>query len=200
MKKLLIAFLIVAMLMCGCAAKQTQPEPQQAAEPEPSSEPEVEEAPAFDLEAYKSSVDQFRRDVMDNTVNVGNIANYESGYISSYQKIGGGSPEAEKVVDAGYKWFEKNSGRKVSDIELFNNSIRTQYAELIITEIKGKEAEELDSYVRAMYDGYNTLYTMATTGSPTSYDSYVLTANDALNAVQDANSNISLFCGDYNAE
>ena len=200
MKKLLIAFLIVAMLMCGCAAKQTQPEPQQAAEPEPSSEQEVEETPAFDLEAYKSAVDQFRRDVMDNTVNVGNIANYESGYISSYKKIDGGTPDAEKVVEAGYKWFEENSGRKVSDIELFNDSIRSQYAELIITEIEGKEAEELDSYVRAMYDAYSTLYTTATTASPISYESFVLTARDALNAVQEANSNISLFCGEYAQE
>lgn len=200
MKKLLIAFLVMAVLMCGCAAKQTQPEPQQTLEPETAAEPEAEEAPAFNLETYKSAVNQFRRDVMDNTVNVGNIVNYESGYISSYQKIDGGSPKAEKVVEAGYKWFEEKSGRKLSDIDLFNDSIRTQYAELIITEIEGKEAEELDSYVRTMYDGYNTLYTMATTGTPTSYESFVLAANDALTSVNDANSNISLFCGEYPSE
>lgn len=194
MKKVLLIAIAAALILCGCAA-QTEP-----AAPAPDVAPDepqvVEEAPAFDLAAYKEAVDQFRRDVVDDVISVGNIATYELRYMQSSETVSG-KADSESTLNAALKWIEEETGVVLADIEAADKQIRAEYAALITTEIEGKEAEELDAYVRAMYDGYSALYKAATTASPASSGSFALDLRDALVGIQDANGDISLFCGEY---
>lgn len=199
MKRVLMFTLALALILCGCASVAPAPAPEQEAPAtQPTAEPEPEAAPepVFDLDAYKSAVDQFRRDVMDNGTNLCNIANYEASYIKNLTNIRG-SADSESTLESAQKWFEEKSESTFSDIETAHARIKEEYAALIITEIDGKEAEELDSYVRSMYEGYNDLYTAATTASPTSFDLFADIVNTAVKMIQDSNSNIGLFCGEY---
>lgn len=201
MKRLFLFTLIIVLMFCGCAAPApaAEPEAPQPTESEPQTaepEPVAETAPAFDLDAYKSAVDQFRRDVMDNGTNLSNVANYEANYIKNLTNIRG-SADSESTLESAQKWFEEKSESTFSDIETAHAKIKEEYAALIITETDGKEAEELDSYVRSMYEGYTDLYKAATTASPTSFDLFADIVNNAVKNIQDSNSNIGLFCGEY---
>lgn len=206
MKKIILIVFVIALIFCACAAPaQTDAEPEaqqqsdaqvQAAETGSEQAPPSEVALAFDLDAYKSAVDQFRRSVMDNSINLGNMAKYEINYMEAITKIRG-SIDADETVESAYEWLETESGVSAADIKTANETIRKEYADLIIAEIEGKEAEELDSYVRSMYENYTVLYKAATSASPADAYSFASAAQDALTEISTANDNISLFCGDY---
>lgn len=198
MKRLFLFTLAFALLLCGCAAPaQTTAEPtepQQTAEPEP--EPAAKVEPSFDLDAYKSSVDQFRRDVVDCTINVSKLAAYEVAHMDASMKVSG-SVDSEKTSEYAFSRLEEDHSISANDLSAAYDNIRSEYADLIIVEIEGKEAEELDSYVRSMYENFNDLYKAAQSASPANYDSFVNCVADAMSGVSDANDSIGLFCGEY---
>jgi hypothetical protein len=194
MKRAMIFTLVLCVILCGCATSTQPAAPASNIVPEKPSV--MEEAPPFDLAAYKESVDQFRRDVMDNSLYVGNIVRYEADYMKELTNIRG-SADAESTLESAREWFEKNAGATLSDVEAAHEKIKEEYASLIIAEIEGKEAEELDTYIRAIYEGYSDLYQYARTASPTNYLSFTNDSNKSISKILDANRDISLFCGDY---
>lgn len=193
MKKIVLFALAFALILCGCAA------PAQPVDAPDESKQEVEQtaepAPAFDLDAYKSAVDQFRKDVLKNTISIGNMAKYEMNYMDAMTEISG-SIDSDKAVESAYEWLQSESGVSAADIEAANEIIRKEYANLIVVEIEGKEAQELDTYVRSMYDNYTELYKAATTAQPASFQSFVNRGHEALTGITNADDNISLFCGE----
>ena len=204
MKRLILSLLALALIFCACAAPaQTVAEPSdqpQVAAQEPAaeagSETEPEPAPTFDLEAYKSAVDQFRRDVMDNTLYVGNIVSHEANYMKIMINISGRA-DSESTLETVQEWFEENADVTLDDVDAAHKKIKEEYASLIITEIEGKEAEELDAYVRTMYEGYSDLYQYSKTALPANYSSFAKASDESLSKILSANRDISLFCGDY---
>ena len=186
MKKVLLFAVVLALLLCACAAPAST-----ADKPEPI----AESATAFDLDSYKSAVNQFRIDVLKNTINVGNMAKYEMNFMETMTKISG-SIDSDETVEIAYSWLKAESGVTAADVESANETIRKEYADLIAAEIEGKEAEELDSYVHSMYENFNELYKAATTAQPASFESFVTRCHEALTGIATADDNISLFCGE----
>lgn len=203
MKKVLLIAIAAALILCGCAAPaQTpaEPTPAQAVESKPEAvpapEPETEPVPAFDLDAYKSAVDQFRRDVVDCTINLSKLAAYEVAYMNASKKVTG-TTESDKTLEYAFEKVDEELGIAASDFDAANDKVRSEYADIITMEIEGKEAEELDTYVRAMYESFSNLYKAVKTTSSSGYDSFVSCIADTISGVSSANDNISLFCGDY---
>lgn len=198
MKKIMLFAVVLALLLCGCAAPASVPDettqPQQTSEPEP--EPAAKAEPAFDLDAYKSAVDHFRRDVVDCTINVSKLAAYEVAHMDASMKVSG-SVDSEKTSEYAFSRLDEEHSISADDLSAAYDNIRSEYADLIIVEIEGKEAEELDSYVRSMYENFNDLYKAAQSASPANYDSFVNCVADAMSGVSDANDSIGLFCGEY---
>lgn len=192
MKKIILIVFVIALIFCACAAPaQTVVESSE----QQATEPEQESAPAFDLDSYKSAVDQFRKDVLKNTISIGNMAKYEMNFMETMTKISG-SIDSDETVEIAYSWLKAESGATAADVESANEMIREEYAALIGMEIEGKEAEELDSYVHSMYENYNELYKAATTAQPASFESFVTRCHEALTGITTADDNISLFCGE----
>jgi len=190
MKKHLLLFVVLMLVIfSACSAEQ----PAQTSEPAPETqqsgiaEPEVAEPePEFDLDAYKGAVSQFRKDVMDNSLPLYNVGKYEVNYL----KILGGT--SENTVDNGFEWLAKNADATRESVDAAHQTIRDEYAGLILVEVDGKEAETLDEYVRNMYEGYSALYDCVTSNSFTSSE---LTdkINNAVALVNGADSDMGLF-------
>lgn len=188
MKKYMLLFVVLMLVIfSACSAEQ----PAQTSEPAPETqqsgiaEPEVAE-PEFDLDAYKGAVSQFRKDVMDNSLPLYNVGKYEVNYL----KILGGT--SENTVDNGFEWLAKNADATRESVDAAHQTIRDEYASLILVEVDGKEAETLDEYVRNMYEGYSALYDCVTSNSFTSSE---LTdkINNAVALVNGADSDMGLF-------
>ena len=87
MKRTISLFLAIVLFftLAGCGSTAAQPT-ESPSEPEAPA-PQVEIEPAFDLNAYKSAVDQCRKDIIDAYVYPGNMASYELDYLQIAQNI-----------------------------------------------------------------------------------------------------------------
>ena len=131
------------------------------------------------LDAYKEAVSICRDDINAASLVLGNMTNYESNYL----KISGNPSDA--MVDAALQWLTENANENRETIDAAYNSIRQQYKDIALTEISGKEAEEIGTSVQEMYDAYISLHDLALmpTGSKDDFDknsnTYVLTIASA---------------------
>lgn len=118
----------------------------------------------FDLEAYKSLVSNCRTAISD----AGNILTiigiYEHYYWESYEAASMYNLSSADIVDAVFEWLAENTDETRETVSAAFDSIRQQYRDIILTELKGKEAEEIDKAFRSMYTAYSSMYSL--TGSP----------------------------------
>ena len=134
---------------------------------------------AANLDAYKEAVSICRDDINAASLVLGNMTNYESNYL----KISGNPSDA--MVDAALQWLTENANENRETIDAAYNSIQQQYKDIALTEISGKEAEEIGTSVQEMYDAYISLHDLALmpTGSKDDFDknsnTYVLTIASA---------------------
>lgn len=181
MKKLISIFIasLIVLFAASCESLDVPTQQQTTA-------PETETATAFDLEAYKSDVQEFRTSVMDNSLLLYNVGSYEVNYLKAL------GTTSDSTADKGFEWLSKQTDATRESVDDAHQSIRDEYAELILVNIEGKEAEELDGYVRSMYEGYSALYDCVTSNSLTS-SQLTSEVNAAIACIEDADANMGLF-------
>lgn len=178
MKKI-ICFILASLIVlsfASCSASRTE----SPTETEPSStesptveteiveteitEETVQETSTFDLEAYKVSTIGFLTLIELNKMYLTNLGEYEVNYLTSLKRISGRSSDPETCAYA-YEWLEKNNYGKRETIEQTHEQIQTSYRDLILTDIEGKQAQEMDRCIRDLYRGYMDLYDVVNSDS-----------------------------------
>ena len=142
--------------------------------------------PPFDLDTYKQSVNQFRAHVMDNSLFLYNVGNYEVNYLKALGST------SDKTAENGFDWLSKKTDATRDSVDAAHQVIRDEYAALILVEVSGREAETLDGYVRSMYEGYAALYDCVTSNAFTS-SQLTSKINDAIGLINGADSDMGLF-------
>lgn len=183
-------FLIIGSILLGFAACGNQGN-RSSLESTVATISSTETEPSFDLDAYKESVGKFRTHVMDNSLLLYNVGNYEINYLDALKSISGNST-SDDTADKGFEWLSGKTDANRESVDAAHQVIREEYAALILVEISGKEAEMLDEYVRSMYDGYSSLYDCVTSNSLSAYQ-LTTKINGAIDLINGADSDISLF-------
>ena len=198
MKKSIVAILISIFVLIFCACGSTTPDSatqpdsavQESAKEEEvnaAAEEVVAEADKFDLEAYKESVSDFRSEAYAASVILANMANYENNYWKAAGSLSDG------IVAAAYKWLAQNSDESQETVETDNEDIRIAYKDLILTDFgDNAEAAEIDTGVRALYDGYSELYNTVLNPSG-SRGHFASNVSDLISEIQSANDDLLLF-------
>lgn len=155
--------------------------------PEKEPEPEI----GFDLNEYKELVSDCRTKINDACLFVANIGSYEFQYWKNYNAISGrGMPD--NMVDSAFEWLAEEADVTRDAVDDDYNNIRQQYKDIILIEIEGREAEEIDAAFRSMYDAYNSMYSQVTSPS-TSLSGFGTTIAENIAAIEDADESLSLF-------
>lgn len=184
-KRLMLAVfsLLCVPLFASCATSDST---QSADLSEPSQTPD----PVFDLNEYKGLVSECRASINEATLYVCNTGNYELNYWKTAKSFSGNKPD--NLVDAAFEWLAENSEETRDTVEADYNSIRQQYKSIILIEIEGKEAEEIDAAFRDMYDAYCSVYNLVVSpsGSLSEFGNNLV---DYATAIMDADEGLSLF-------
>lgn len=190
MKKVIsctLVLVIVLSIFAACSAQEHTPITTTYA-----SDSTETDAP-FDLDGYEEAVGQFRTHVMDNSLLLYNVGNYEINYLNALQSISGST--SNETAEKGFEWLSKQTDATRETVDAAHQTIRDEYAELILVEVDGKEAEALDGYVHSMYEGYAALYDCVTSNSLNA-SQLTTKINDAIGLINGANDDIGLFIGE----
>lgn len=185
MKKI-VALILISVLLLSFAACSGTDQPD-TTEPISTNSP-TEQTPApFDLDAYKAAVNSCREKIMTNALYLYNAGKWETNYLKALGRT------SDETVDKAFSWLhENNPDADRETVDALHEQIRDEYAALIVWEIEGKEAEELDKSIRSMYEGYSDLYDCVTSNS-IGYDSLVSKINDAIGLINGADEDLGLF-------
>ena len=197
MKRLIVTIAILSLVIfsaCGGPSaettSQTSTEEQLLSTTgfsETTTVPEVTTTePPFDLVSYKQFVNQFRAHVMDNSLLLYNVGNYEVNYLKALGST------SDKTAENGFDWLSTKTDATRDSVDASHQVIREEYAALILVEVSGREAETLDGYVRSMYEGYAALYDCVTSNTFTS-SQLTSKINDAIGLINGADRDMGLF-------
>lgn len=187
---ILAALMVLAFTGCGSTTASVEGTPTPEVETTPTPEPTPTDIP-FDLDAYKALVNACRADINSAHIFVGNVGNYENKYWTSLSNFGG-RLDIEKMVDGAFEWLAENSDESRETVDAAYESIRQQYKAIILTEIDGNEAEEIDSAFRNMYDAYSSMYSLVILPSG-SRSSFATNLVDYMNIILDSDEDLALF-------
>lgn len=198
MKKLVFAALAIAIVLalCSCksnvsVAKERQYVPTSQAEGDQtqnaSTPAEIVDTESFDLTAYKEDASNFRVATYNASVILANMGNYENNYWKALGSL------SDNMVDKAFDWLSENSDETKETVEANCESIRAAYKELILTDFgNDKEAAEIDTAVRALYNGYSELYdTILNPSGSRGY--FASNVSDLISEIQSANDDLLLF-------
>lgn len=198
MKKLVFAALAIAIVLalCSCksnvsVAKERQYVPTSQSEGDQtqnaSTPAEIVDTESFDLTAYKEDASNFRVATYNASVILANMGNYENNYWKALGSL------SDNMVDKAFDWLSENSDETKETVEANCESIRAAYKELILTDFgNDKEAAEIDTAVRALYNGYSELYdTILNPSGSRGY--FASNVSDLISEIQSANDDLLLF-------
>lgn len=149
MKKIFIFVTMAALLstLIGCSTSKEELTA-------PSNEPTSEQVISFDLDDYKAAVSECRQNIADNSLYLSNVGNYEFNFVKALGSI------SDDTTGRAFEWLAEKSDATKESVDAVDVIIREQYKAIIATEIEGKEAEEIEEAVRALYDAYSSLYSL----------------------------------------
>ncbi|NBH79183.1 hypothetical protein D3Z52_13620 [Clostridiaceae bacterium] len=187
MKRFLTVLLLV-LALTACASNESAPATDTTAEPEA----------VFDLDAYKSAVSECRTAINNAGLIIANVGSYEVNFCKSMNNInentgwGSYTIETEDVAESGFAWLEEKTDYTRETVDTSYSEIQQQYKEIILTEIEGAEAKEIDAAFRELYDAYTTLYSLVTTpsGLPQDFAKEILAC---ANTMTDSDEALALF-------
>ncbi len=99
---------------------------------------------------------------------------------------------SDSMVDSAFEWLAENSEETRETVDAAYSKIREEYKAIILTEIEGKEAEEIDASFRELYDSYCGMYTLVTEPSGSLSD-FADTLIDLANSQIASDESLSLF-------
>lgn len=178
---ILAGLMVVSLLGCASSNSGTNSEA-------PTQEIEKEE---FDLTAYKALVSACRADINAAGTMVANVGKYENSYWTAMNNVNG-RVDSDKMVESAFSWFSENSDESRETVDAAYESIRQQYKDIALIEIEGKEAEEIDSAFRNMYDAYSSLYSIVTSPSG-DRSNFVTSYNEYVGTITDSDEDLALF-------
>lgn len=149
-------------------------------------------AQGFDLEEYKAAVSECRDAINEAGIVVANVGSYEINYYNLLSSVSSDTPDFEALVESAFEWLTENTDASRETVDETYNSIRQQYKDIILTEIEGREAEEIDSAFRELYDAYESMYSLVTNPSGSASD-FATNIEDYMNAMVSSDESISLF-------
>ena len=171
MKRIFAFILVVALFMSliGCGSKE---------------EP-------FDLSAYKEKVSACCTSVDEHIINYGNIAQYQNNYWNNMEQFTGTVTE-ENLLSAAEEWFVEKTSTSFADLDAIYQEHTAAYKEIILMEIEGKEAEEIDAQFRVFFGAYMDLHNMVMSPS-CSHSEFIQNYNEYIDAYTSAQSHLALF-------
>lgn len=179
----IVSALVCALLLFGCAGSNSN---------QVTNASEKNSEPVFDLAEYKKLVSACRKAINDASLPVANVGQYEFTYWKAYQSIGGSSTAPDSMVDSAFESLAEQAAVTRDAVDTDYSDIRQQYKDIILIEIEGREAEEIDAAFRSMYDAYSSMYNLVTSpsGSLLDFGNALLDYADALTS---SDENLSLF-------
>lgn len=171
-KSILLITVLLALFLTGCG------DPSQ-----PDSSPS---STAFDLDVYKSLVSDCREEINAASLILANTGAYENNY---WKTLGGLSDD---MVDRAFTWLSENSAETRETVDSAYNDIRAAYKEIVLNELEGTEAEEIDSAFRGLYDAYCEMYSLVTQPSG-SRENFAQSLSKLIDDIGDYDENLSLF-------
>ncbi len=180
----LMATALALVMLCACSPSQVATTPPPELSPSPAS---------FDLDAYKASVKTCSDEINEATIILYNMAKYENNYWQTLGEL------SDSMVGSAFDWIAENSEETEDSINATYDSIRAQYKEIVLVEVEGKEAEEIEAAFKGLYDSYVDMYDIVTSPSGSIGD-FVDAINENVRNSKDCSDELSLFLGDESAE
>ncbi|MBM6974709.1 hypothetical protein [Intestinimonas butyriciproducens] len=173
MKKLILLSLsmILAIALCSCGEVQ---------EPPASGSPDVPSA-LFDLSAYQVDAEEFRGLTYEASVILANVGTYENNYWKTLGRL------SEDMPEKAFAWLSENSEETQETVSAVNEAIGAAYDKLTSIDFgENADAAQIDTEVRALYDGYSALYALVTEPSG-ARENFVLSLSDLIEDIESAN-------------
>lgn len=185
LKKVLRSFLVTMALFClaACGGENSQ-----SVSPAPDQEAEKE----FNLEEYKTAVSECRDAINEAGILVANVGSYEINYCNALASISGKTAVTDEMVEKAFDWLAEKADVSRETVDKTYDNIRQQYKDIILIEIDGQEAKEIDSSFRGLYDAYDSMYSLTTSPSGLASD-FANKFQSYVTAMVDIDKDLSLF-------
>lgn len=171
-KTTFLATIVLVLFLAGCGS--------------PSQSNASPSSTAFDLDTYKALVSSCREEINAASLILANTGSYENTYWKALGSL------SDDMVDRAFAWLAENSEETRETVDSTYNDIRAAYKEIILNEIEGKEAEEIDSAFRGLYDAYCEMYSLVTQPSG-SRESFAQSLSKLIDDIGDYDESLSLF-------
>lgn len=187
MKKLVLFVIILSILaLAACGAPQAP-----TSEPDPEEAPVAEEAPAFDLEAFKATASELRAKAGDTALLLSNMAQYEGSYLEIMGNIGG-TVDYSEVYGKAVEWLEEKSDYTETDLTALESELDFLYIEILSASADDGVAQEISTQSKAIYEAVVALRTAV----ESSGENLASRVNAAIADYQNADSVLAVLLGE----
>lgn len=166
--------LAISFLLSGCGGSSAGPV-----------ETDVHEQ-TFDLEEYKASVSSCREDINSASLILANIGSYENNFWKALGSL------SDDIVDSAFVWLSDNSEESQETVIAANDGINEAYKMIVLEDIDGNEAKEIDVAFRNLYDAYSDMYDLVLNPSG-DRASFAKKLSGLIDSVSDSDSDLALF-------
>lgn len=152
-RKTLALLLCAALLLTACTAAPT---PTTTA---PTTVPETTQP--FDLAGYKKAVQASVDEIADGRAVMEYAAALEAAYLKSLLSVSA-TVNRDKLLEYAEEKLTSDAGVNFAIMAVHFDGISSDYKGIVLTEISGSEAQEIDQLYRGLYLAYSDLYRLAT--------------------------------------
>lgn len=182
-RKIVLALISVSMLLCSCGNVSGS-----------SAVGELTESTVvvtdISISEYTDLVTSFNTDVSANMLSVYNMGKYEYSVWNSLIELGG-SPDYNDLTTKAFSWLEEKSDSSKEIVTTMHDSIQSQYADIIVSNISDSKTDEIEAIVKTIYDNYVTFYNCVITPSG-SIDDFAITFNTCSQSLQKDTETLSI--------
>ena len=202
--KLLVCLLVIALFLSACGGSTSPNDPSTEEKTEApiitTAAPATSEVPTtvseFELVGFRTQISDLHKNIMDNSLAVGNLAKFENQYWENLDNIAGtnhGSDFPKTLYEKGVSFFDEKSEIPFSTYISLHDTIREQYKAIVLITPEGEEAIYLKDTITKLYEAYASLYDLSTNPSRGSRNTFANDLRDYLNTIIAEDNNIKLF-------
>jgi hypothetical protein len=157
MKRVIALILILCVLgTAGCA----EADPDESTIQESIVQADtIEETEPFSLDDYKSEAKKYSEALKENADLLFASVEYEINYWKA-QEAFSGIFTSQELVDKSMSWLMGKTGVGREYIEYMHEDVSSMYKNLVLQDVSGKEAEEIDRIVRELFEYYIQLFNL----------------------------------------